>query len=54
MNKIQEILIEPVKIYTGSLFKIKIKAKRDITYRELLQKTYEQVKVITYNDLKGD
>ena len=54
MNRIQEKLVEPVKIYAGSFFKIKIKAKREVTYNELLQKNYEQVKTITYNNLKGE
>lgn len=54
MNRIQEKLVEPVNIYTGSFFKIKIKAKRDVTYNELLHKKYEQLKAITYSNLKGE
>lgn len=54
MSKIKEKLIEPVKIETGSIFKIKIKAVRGATYNELKNLTYNEVKEYTYNQLKGD
>ena len=36
MSKIQEILVEPSKIYTGSAFKIKVKVEDDYFYRKQL------------------
>lgn len=52
-NKIVEIITEPNKIYTGSVFKLKIKAIRHATYEELKLKTYNEVKVFTYKELGG-
>lgn len=38
-NKITEILIEPDKIRTGSIFKLKVKAIRYMTCEEMKTKT---------------
>lgn len=56
MSKIQEIILEPSKIYVGSTFKLKIKAIRYTTYEELKanNKTYEQLKDFEYSNLKGE
>lgn len=56
MSKIKEIIIEPEKIYSGSIFKLKIKAVRYLTYQELKQKqkNYSNTKKFTYKNLKGD
>lgn len=56
MSKIIETVIEPSKVVVGSIFKIKIKAIRYATYKELKtkQKTYNDLKSFTYKDLKGD
>lgn len=53
-NKIQEIILEPTKTTVGSLFKLKIKAIRYMTYNELKTKTYNELKQYTYNELKGE
>ena len=47
-NKIIEIITEPSKIFVGSVFKLKTKAVRYITYNELKTKGF------TYNNLKGE
>lgn len=52
-NKIVEIITEPNKVYVGSVFKLKIKAIRYMTYDEVKTKTYNQIKSYTYNELKG-
>ena len=54
-GKIIETVIEPSKVVVGSIFKIKIKAIRYTTYKELKekQKTYSNIKSYTYKDLKG-
>lgn len=54
-GKIIETIIEPSKVVVGSIFKIKIKAIRYTTYKELKekQKTYSNIKSYTYKDLKG-
>ena len=54
MAKINEIIIEPSKIYVGSNFKMKIKAIRYATYNELKNKTYNYSKKFKYKDLKGE
>lgn len=36
MSKIQEILVEPSKIYVGSTFKIKVKVEDDYFYKKRL------------------
>lgn len=56
MPKILETIIEPTKIEVGSIFKLKIKAIRYVTYNELRtnQKTYNDVKTYMYAELKGE
>lgn len=54
MSVFQEKILEPKLIYTGSIFKIKIKTIRYVTYEELAKKTYEQVKEFSYSELKGE
>ena len=55
MSKIKEIIIEPSKVYAGSIFKLKIKAIRYAQYRELKQKlTYNTTKQYSYSELKGE
>lgn len=53
-NKIIEILTEPSKIHVGSTFLLKVKAIRYLTYEEIKPKTYNNIKIFTYADLKGD
>lgn len=53
-NKIIEKLIEPVKVETGSFFKIKIKAIRGLNYREIQDFTYQELSEYSYSQLKGD
>lgn len=54
MSKIQEIIVEPSKIYAGSTFKLKIKAIRYATYNELKVRTYSTMQNFTYSELKGE
>lgn len=55
MSKIQEIIVEPSKIYAGSIFKLKIKAIRYATYEEVKSRfTYTTLEDYTYSELKGD
>lgn len=56
MSKIKEIIIEPSKVYLGSIFKLKVKAIRYLTYQEIKenQKTYQNTKKYNYRILKGD
>lgn len=55
MSKIQEIILEPTKITVGSTFKLKIKIKaiKYLTYKEMKAKTYKYYKVYKYKNLKG-
>lgn len=53
-NKIQEIILEPTNINVGSLFKLKVKAIRYMTYNELKTKTYSELTEFTYKELKGE
>ena len=53
-QRISEKLVEPARIETGSVFKIKIKARRYTTYEELLDVTYNELKLKKYKNLKGD
>ena len=54
-TKIIEKILEPSAIYTGFIFKLKIKAIRYATYQELKTKeTYTSNKRFSYSDLKGD
>lgn len=52
--KIKSKIIEPAKVEAGSIFKIKLKIVRNAIYKELAQKTYEDINKFTYNNLKGD
>jgi len=55
MNKIQEVVLEPSKIYVGSSFLLKVKCINYITYKELKnKKTYLQVKDLRYKNAKGE
>ena len=54
MNKITEIILEPGKVYAGSIFLLKIKATRYLTYGELKELTVNRVKDFTVTELKGD
>lgn len=54
MNKIIEKIIEPNKVYVGSTFKLKIKAIRYMTYREIQNKKYNYIDDFEYKDLKGE
>lgn len=54
MSKILEKIIEPSKIYVGSIFKLKIKVDPSITYTNLLQRTYNNLETFTYKQVKGD
>lgn len=38
----------------GSVFKLKIKVVRYVTYQEIKSKTYTKLKTFTYKDLKGE
>lgn len=55
MSKIQEIILEPTKITVGSTFKLKIKIKaiKYLTYKEMKAKTYKYYKAYKYKSLKG-
>lgn len=52
--KIIEKILEPSKIFTGSIFKLKIKAIRYLKYKEIQIKDYSYNKNYTYKDFKGD
>lgn len=54
LTKITEKILEPAKIYTGSKFKLKIKAIRYATYKELKEKKYKDIKTFNYRFWKGD
>lgn len=54
MSKIIEKIIEPSRIETGSIFKIKVKAIRYATYDEFKEKTVDFIKNYTVADLKGE
>lgn len=53
-TKIIEKIIEPSKILAGSNLKLKIKAIRYATYRELKEKQYRNIKTYDYKTLKGE
>jgi len=53
MNKILEKIIEPSRVETGSILKLKIKAIRYATYNELKERKYKDIKSFKYKDLKG-
>lgn len=59
MNKILEMFVEPEKLYTGSVFKLKVKIQPEserngLTFAELRQLTFEEAKDnYTFEGLKG-
>lgn len=53
-TKIIEKIVEPNKILTGSIFKLKIRAIRYATYKELKEKKYKDIKSYNYKALKGE
>ena len=52
-NKIKEIVIEPSKIFEDSIFKIKIKAIRYMTCKEMKTKTCKEAKTWTCREVDG-
>lgn len=54
MSKIIEKIIEPSKPETGSIFKLKIKAIRYLTYSEIKNKTVSKIKQYKVSELKGE
>ena len=55
MQKITEKILEPSRIETGSIFKLKVKAIRFATYLEIKNRlTYNTLLNYHYSDLKGD
>lgn len=53
-NKIIEQILEPTKIMCGSVFKLKIKAIRYMTYEEMKSLTVLNLKSYTVSSLKGE
>jgi hypothetical protein len=53
MSKIKEIIVEPSKVYVGSTFKLKIKAIRYMTCKEMKTITCKQAKQYTCKQVKG-
>lgn len=54
MSKIIEKVVEPDHIETGSIFKLKVKVIRYLTYNEMKQLTVPKLKEFTVNQLKGE
>ena len=55
MPKIIEKILEPSRIETGSIFKLKIKAIRYATYKEVKNKlNYTNIQNFEYKTLKGE
>lgn len=55
MFKITEKILEPSRIETGSVFKLKVKAIRYATYLEAKNRlTYTTLDNYTYSSLKGE
>lgn len=54
MQKIIERIIEPSKVYAGSIFRLKIKAIRYLTYEEIKDMTVSDLKQYTVAELKGE
>lgn len=51
MSKIQEIIVEPIKVQVGSTFKLKIKVIKYLTYKEMKTKNFKYFKNYKYKDL---
>ncbi len=54
MSKIIEKIIEPSKVEIGSIFKIKIKTIRYLTYAEIKNQKISKLKNVTIAEMKGD
>lgn len=54
MQKIIEKIIEPSKVYAGSIFRLKIKAIRHLRYGEIKNMSVNDLKQYTVADLKGE
>lgn len=54
MSKIIEKIVEPTKIQVGSIFKLKVKAIRYLTYGEIKKIKVEKIKQYTVGELKGE
>ena len=52
-NKIKEIIVEPSKVYESSTFKLKIKAIRYMTCKEMKTKTCKEAKTWTCREVDG-
>ncbi len=53
MNKIEEIVVEPSKIFESSTFKLKIKAIRYMTCKEMKTKTCKATRTWTCREVGG-
>lgn len=54
MSKIKEIIVEPAQVRVGSVFKLKVKVIRYLTYSEIKQLTVSKLKEFTVNQIKGE
>jgi len=54
MNKIIDKIVEPSHIEVGSIFKLKIKAIRYMSYEEMKVRKVSTIKQYTVAILKGD
>lgn len=54
MQKIIEKILEPDHIETGSIFKLKVKVIKYLTYNEMKQLTVPKLKEFTVSQLKGE
>lgn len=54
MSKIIEKIIEPSRVEVGSIFKLKIKAIRYLTYREIKEQAISKLKQFTVTEMKGE
>lgn len=55
MSKILEKVIEPSIVYTGSIFKLKIKIQETkyYSYSDYTEKKYSELESLTYSEVKG-
>ena len=55
ITKIKEKIVEPTKLEVDSIFILKIKAIRGLTYDEIKNNySYSELKDFKYGELKGD
>ena len=54
MSKIIEKVVEPSRVEIGSIFRLKIKAIRYMTYAEMKEQLVSKIKEYTVAELKGD